>query len=590
MSSDPEIEIPEYPKPPERDVQCLLPVLAMVLSSADRDSHGRRHMAKDELVQRLREYRHAIAAVEWAIFVAFRGRYLEPCVIQQKVSRQLSRNSVEARATVFDVPGIAATDNLWTAWRGGLLGDGLFEDWTQGSDGSPVERNPEVATGISKEVLVKESRQTSSRSSIVLVLSGGGLRATLFHLGMLLYLHVTGRLPDVNGIVSVSGGSILAAHFVKHWKRVIASRADFMVVSGELLEFVRSDLRNRVAVSWLWSRLIPWKWRRRYGRTGYLESAYRQQFGETLLGAFIAPVYPRVAIVATDSIRQERVAFMADRIMKFPINPSAFDSGKNPEVTVACGVRVSVAVAASSCYPPVFPRMQLDHSALGLNYSEFKGELSVNDGGVAGNLGLEVLLDLHSIGGIAGDIMLVSDADRPQGTRPKNSIFADLETSAVALSEAGRDRTERTLGSRCVMVRLSERVPDPPGIPFLTQTQVARFRTDLDAPSWQEIHALLRQGISTAAYRLDPKGCVESVDEAYTIVKEIIHKAGGPSEIVPPSEQDLKHSHRRPVGKLLMHLIAVFAVATMAAWLGLFLWRWAFPVLMAIRRQLDLFG
>jgi predicted acylesterase/phospholipase RssA len=50
-----------------------------------------------------------------------------------------------------------------------------------------------------------------------LALSGGGFRATLFHLGVVRFLRDAGALRDVTDIASVSGGSILAAHLVLNW-------------------------------------------------------------------------------------------------------------------------------------------------------------------------------------------------------------------------------------------------------------------------------------------------------------------------------------------------------------------------------------
>jgi predicted acylesterase/phospholipase RssA len=47
-----------------------------------------------------------------------------------------------------------------------------------------------------------------------LALSGGGFRATLFHLGVLRRLAELDLLRDVSVISSVSGGSILAAHYL----------------------------------------------------------------------------------------------------------------------------------------------------------------------------------------------------------------------------------------------------------------------------------------------------------------------------------------------------------------------------------------
>ena len=45
-----------------------------------------------------------------------------------------------------------------------------------------------------------------------LALSGGGFRASLYHLGLLRFLRDAGLLSQVTHITSVSGGSIMAAH------------------------------------------------------------------------------------------------------------------------------------------------------------------------------------------------------------------------------------------------------------------------------------------------------------------------------------------------------------------------------------------
>lgn len=51
-----------------------------------------------------------------------------------------------------------------------------------------------------------------SRKRIGLALSGGGFRATLFHLGIVRFLSDAGILPSVTHITSVSGGKDLEHH------------------------------------------------------------------------------------------------------------------------------------------------------------------------------------------------------------------------------------------------------------------------------------------------------------------------------------------------------------------------------------------
>ena len=79
-----------------------------------------------------------------------------------------------------------------------------------------------------------------------LALSGGGFRATLFHLGVVRFLRDAGALRDVTDIASVSGGSILAAHLVLNWDQYNGDEQRFAEVAGQILKFVQLDVRNHI--------------------------------------------------------------------------------------------------------------------------------------------------------------------------------------------------------------------------------------------------------------------------------------------------------------------------------------------------------
>ena len=83
-------------------------------------------------------------------------------------------------------------------------------------------------------------------NKIGLALSGGGFRASLYHLGLIRFLRDAGILPQVTHITSVSGGSIIAAHLVLNWDRYNGSPTEFEAAACELLSFVRLDVRNRI--------------------------------------------------------------------------------------------------------------------------------------------------------------------------------------------------------------------------------------------------------------------------------------------------------------------------------------------------------
>src|SRR3954454_1784760 len=80
-----------------------------------------------------------------------------------------------------------------------------------------------------------------------LALSGGGFRASLYHLGLVRFLRDAEILPRVTHISSVSGGSIFAAHLVLNWDRYNGSPHAVEAAASESLSFVRLDVRNRIA-------------------------------------------------------------------------------------------------------------------------------------------------------------------------------------------------------------------------------------------------------------------------------------------------------------------------------------------------------
>lgn len=442
---------------------------------------------------------------------------------------------------------------------------------------SGVERLPtptEFASDDSTYANVRKIIGDPVSRSLGITLSGGGLRATLFHLGIFVLLARKDRLKDVKEIVAVSGGSILAAHFAKDWEIATKDAAGFNGVAAALVGFARSNVRDAVLIPWIWSRLLFCWWKRSLGRTARLQRAYKKHFGQTTLGNLAHPYCPRIAIVATDALKQERVAFTADHIMRFPLDSlDGPDERRIPDRIVSRGVELSLAVTASSCFPPVFRRMHLDHRDLGLKYAEFKETLALNDGGVTDNLGSEVLLALRPLGWGLAELTLIGDAERPQTTKPKDGLFADANAHCAALSKGAREGVRRELGVKCDFISLSDRIPESSGLPFRMQTLLANFRTDLDAPSWHEIQALMLHGAVVAAEVTGGAPTTESVEGIRATISKIIKEAGGPESLKQPAEADLRASHWRPCRCVLLHacfvvVIMVVILSTIGYWVS----------------------
>ena len=99
--------------------------------------------------------------------------------------------------------------------------------------------------GVDRPAWFRHSRVRMKK--IGLALSGGGFRASLYHLGLVRFLRDAGILPQVSHITSVSGGSIFAAHLVLNWDRYNGSAKRVRCRGGrDCSTFVRLDVRNRI--------------------------------------------------------------------------------------------------------------------------------------------------------------------------------------------------------------------------------------------------------------------------------------------------------------------------------------------------------
>ena len=89
-----------------------------------------------------------------------------------------------------------------------------------------------------------------------LALSGGGHRASLFGLGVLLYLADAGKLPDITSIASVSGGSLTNGYIAQ--KLDLTKVTDGAAFEGAARPFARQlAQRGTLFATWLtWAYVI----------------------------------------------------------------------------------------------------------------------------------------------------------------------------------------------------------------------------------------------------------------------------------------------------------------------------------------------
>ena len=231
-----------------------------------------------------------------------------------------------------------------------------------------------------------------------LALSGGGFRASLYHLGVIRYLRDAGNLQNVSQITAVSGGSVVAAHMVLNWDRYCGSDEDFDQVSGELIRFLQMDVRNRIVRRFPLASTVNWARRtvrmqawRQYTRAGLLEQHYQKYlYGD--VGLFSLPDTPRLYILSTDLSEGSLCAFHRDGLLLHRRTASGHDEFEKLQIGLAT---VAMAVAASSAFPGFFPPLELRGSDVGALEGEFSRH-AFTDGGIYDNLGLRMFRHLQS--------------------------------------------------------------------------------------------------------------------------------------------------------------------------------------------------
>ena len=345
-----------------------------------------------------------------------------------------------------------------------------------------------------------------SGKRIGLALSGGGFRATLYHLGLVRFLRDAGILPQVTEITSVSGGSIIAAHLALNWQRYTASQEDFDAAAAELLAFIRLDIRNRIlrrfplglAVRPL-RRLVGLR-NRKLTRTGLLEYHYEKYlFGDTSL--FQLPETPSLHILATNVSEGRLASFNRDGLWMV-----RYDRGQPFRIdrTRIGLATVSMAVAASSAFPGFFPPMTLSGEDVGARSAAF-GRQSYTDGGVFDNLGIRMFRYLAKSAGADEqplDGVLVSDVGKPFEVQSSldagGMVRTAMRASDILMDRVWQLENETFSGTPgYAFARIIDAVDpkeDPTALHLEVQRQLPTVRTDLDRFSPLEISRLVQQG------------------------------------------------------------------------------------------------
>jgi NTE family protein len=311
-------------------------------------------------------------------------------------------------------------------------------------------------------------------NSIGLSLSGGGFRAALFHLGALRRLHEFGIVPRLTTIASVSGGSILNGFLASRLQQPLTTGiADFSKdISQPMRQFCSLDIRR-----WL----VP-----EAGIPGVHNSVgLAKQYDEHLTAKKLLkdiPAAPVHTFCSTD----------LDNGVNWMFKKRQCGDYRAGFVDTPADWSVATAVAASSCFPPVFKPLKL-------NIGRY---VSLSDGGVYDNLGLEPIWKDHEIvlssdGGalfpIGGDTGFLWEISRFISI-PENQALALRKRWLVSNFTAGQLKgTYWGVGSSRASYGLDGGYSDD-----LAKNHIASIRTDLDSFSDAEASILENHGYGLA--------------------------------------------------------------------------------------------
>jgi predicted acylesterase/phospholipase RssA len=104
--------------------------------------------------------------------------------------------------------------------------------------------------------------ESAVRGKVGLALSGGGFRASFYHIGVLAKLAELDLLRHVECLSCVSGGSIIGAHYYLEVRKLLQEKADREITREDYIDIVRkietdffagvkSNIRTRIAAEWL---------------------------------------------------------------------------------------------------------------------------------------------------------------------------------------------------------------------------------------------------------------------------------------------------------------------------------------------------
>lgn len=327
-----------------------------------------------------------------------------------------------------------------------------------------------------------QRQDTGQTLKLGVALSGGGFRASFFHVGVLAQMAMLGLLRHVEAISTVSGGSIIGALYYLHVKRLLEAKTDGEItdrdyvalverIEVEFLQAVQVNIRMRTFLNPLTNIRMSLPNYSRSDRIGELYDRY--VYRPVLDSQRTAPLEMRELKIRPKGVAPD---FHPDRDnagrrAKVPIlliNATTLNTGHNwrfeasrmgepPRSSHVAGdidknvrlrrppsydaviakqqsIELGLAVAASACVPGLFHPLAISD----LYPNGIRVELV--DGGVHDNQGVQALLDTGC------SAFVVSDASGQMGDEPNPSTQIPAVLGRVNSILMDRVREEELFG------------------------------------------------------------------------------------------------------------------------------------------------
>ena len=282
---------------------------------------------------------------------------------------------------------------------------------------------PVAAAGI---VWVAESRvnphsadDVLKRPRIALALSGGGFRASIFHLGVLRRLAECGWLDRVDVLSTVSGGSLLGGFVALRWEEMLRKGGTPEAFETTIVRpFLDIVTKQNFILRWTtggWK--LPFKKYRdaTFTRSKLAGEIYSEMFYDGRSCADL-PVRPYLVLNATSLL-----SMRAWRFTRSGLGDSRFGHAAWGDKPLSIGE----AAGASAAFPPVFPPPRIRCADYPFGKPIYDEEplptvdyVMLSDGGVYDNLGVEAVHKRTALPGEAQplevpEFLVVSDAGYP---------------------------------------------------------------------------------------------------------------------------------------------------------------------------------